>query len=364
MSDLTGKFTDLETQLAANQSDLIAGMGALNDSLLLIVSALDTLNNNGATNTKYLLSAINASDPCVDCGSVSPIVPGIGSATPPADTDTCQRVQAFIATIAAFAAGYTTLQSYNVTATVSVINSTIQTVISGISGTDEVPLPSFPETVNLVGDYFSSAASHIFDSTTPSDSFALVSSAMRDALFSAGSTPGMQSAFNSIIESSGMPAADKLLLKATAYNALWAYFFDPASEPDLSGYDGELCSLPVGTCYELAFVPALWSNGGNDPVVSATFGPFTPVDAITSSSGVVTSDVPCFYAGDLTGWTWEVLTGEVHITYRTAGLGSSDLFSDTSVAGVTGSVLTAPNPTGSFFIRGTTGSSVRLCYAG
>jgi hypothetical protein len=361
MSDLTAKFTDLESQLAAQQTDLIAGMVALNDSLGLILTALDTLNSNGATNTRYLLNALASIDPCLDCGTVSPVVPSIGDEVSPFDEETCKRVQAFIATINAFAAGYTTMQSYNVSATVSIINSTIGTVIAGISGTDTVPLPSFPETVNLVGDYFNSAAAHIFDSETPSSSFALVAGDMQDALFAAGDTPAMQSAYNSIIDGSSMTAADKLLLKATAYNALWAYFFDPASDPDLSGYDGGVCSFPAGTCFTIDLVAQSYSNGSSVVGVGESFGPFTVQSSINTSSGEVTSTPPAFFDGNLSGWTIEVLIGSAFVTYRTGDRTSSGLFTDTSLYSVDGIAHALPAPTGSFFIRGASGARIRIC---
>lgn len=297
MTTLTEKFNSFEEQVAAQNEALIDALGTMGLTLGNMLDTLTALNNNQATNARYILNALAQIDPCTDCEGQSPIVPPVTGSAPPIDEDKCKRVHAMLATIGAFADGYTTLQSYNVVATVNVVNSALQSVISGISGTDTVPLPSFPEAVNMVGNYLSSAAAHIFDSGTPAISWALMLPGMKEALYAA-STPGdMQSAFNTIVDASSAIAADKLLMKSTAYNALWTYMFDPSSDPDLSAYSGTDCV--TFECQDIDSVPSLVNGGGPIEIIVWPFE-YSPSD----TNGGATSNHLIWATVDLLGFTF------------------------------------------------------------
>jgi hypothetical protein len=297
MTDLQAKFDALESQLTTQNTAIVDGMTYIATLLNGLDTTLTALNNNQAANTRYILNALAQIDPCVDCAEQTPIVPPITGSAPPIDEDKCKRVQAMLATVGAFADGYTTLQSYNVVATVNVVNNAITAVISGISGVDTVPLPSFPEAVNLVGDYLSSVGTHIFDSSTPDASWAVALPGMLELLYAASTPADMQAAFAGQIDAADIPAADKLLLKGTAYNALWSYMFDPASTPDLTPYDGSIC--------------------GSDPVCMDIVSQFTPYGHWSSDWTHSTPPLPEAGTGDLqyatpmgaiAGWTVTAIT--------------------------------------------------------
>lgn len=362
MSDLTDKFTatnDLMTSIGdeahsqratieATLEDIQSGIASINSDMLLMKSAI--------------LAAMGQTGACFPCPTPTIVVPSVPPDTVPINSEFCQRAQAFLATVHAILAAMDTLQSFNVIGTFNVLNDAISEVVTAIVSGGSTPLPSFPETVNIVGDYISYAGERLFSGVGLVEQFEPIEGDLRNALFAAGSASAAQSAYNSSIEASGVSNGAKLLFQAVAYNALYVFFFDPDSEPDLSGFDGSLCSLAHGTCFTIDLIPASWSNGSSVQVVAGDFGTFTGQTAITTSSGVVTSDEANFYDGDLTGWTWEVLIGSAFITSRTGNISSSGLFSDTGVQGVDGVPDTCPNPTGSFFIRGASGARVRLCF--
>ena len=86
MTNLSDKFDTLETQLATQYTALAASLAGIADAQTLILSALDTLNNNGAVNTRYLLAQLAQLDPCRDCGD-TPVLTPIDPITVPNTVD-------------------------------------------------------------------------------------------------------------------------------------------------------------------------------------------------------------------------------------------------------------------------------------
>lgn len=362
MSDLTAKFEAFEAQVADQHTALLAAIASLQDAIDLVASNTDIALENGAANTKALLAALGQTSGCFPCPTPSISVPPIDSTPVAINSELCQRSQWIVATLHSILANMDTLQSFNVIGTFNVLNDAISEIVGAIAAGDTIPLPSFPETVNIVGDYVSYAGERLFSGIGLIDQFSPLEGALTNAIYSSGDAAGAQAAYTSIIEGSGVSNGARLLFEALAYNALWTYAFDPASTPDLSAFDGEVCSLASGTCYTMDLATTHYDNGSTQEAVTVPFGTFTPETAITTTSGVVTSDNPNFFNGNLAGWTWEVLIGSAFITYRTGNLTSGGFLNDTSLQGVDGVPDAAPSPTGSFFIRGSAGARVRFCY--
>ena len=362
MSDLTAKFTDLKETLAAQASATDALVDTVEPKLQAIFDELDLILVNNAANTKAILAALGQSASCFPCPTPSIVVPPVDTTVNPIDSDHCKRSQWIIAAIARILTNMDTLQSFNVVGTFNVINDAISEIIAAISAGDTIPLPSFPETVNIVGDYVSYAGERLFSGVSLMDQFAPLESDLITAVYVSTDAGSAQSAYNASIDSSGASNGAKLLFKAVAYNALWSYALDPASMPDLSGFDGGVCSFPSGTCYtlvgELVTVPAIPAS---EYGIVGSFGPFIAFDTVNSSSGEVVWDKPTFYAGDLDGWTIETLVDHSQVQYRAGGIEDAGGFAFTTPQAVDGIPGALPSGTGSFHIRNGAAFTVRIC---
>jgi len=118
--------------------------------------------------------------------------------------------------------------------------------IATLGASDTIPLPSFPEAVNLAGNYFSFAAGHLFSGETVSGDLSPLLGDLKSAMFAAVDPSSAESAYNGVIDASSITNEGKLLLKSIAYNELWSYWLDPTTMPDLSGFAGDDCGL--GPC--------------------------------------------------------------------------------------------------------------------
>lgn len=258
MSDLTAKFTALEEQLASEHTAIMSAIADLQTSIDLVASNTDLALENGAANTKALLAALGQTGACFPCPTPSIIVPPTNTDGVTVDSALCQRVQGFLQTIHDILSAMDTMQSYNVVGTFSVLNDAISEVIGAVSAGDTLPLPSFPETVNIVGDYISYAGERLFSGVGLVEQFDPIMPALSTAMFTAGSASAAQSSYASVIDASSVSNGAKLLFKAVAYNALWSYYFDPGSTPDVSGYDGSLCQgalIDITECTSYASEP-------------------------------------------------------------------------------------------------------------
>lgn len=311
MSDLTAKFGALEAQLADQQSALLAALSAAQSALDFINTQLDTQTINNATNTRALLAAMGQTGACFPCPTPSIIVPPVDTVVNPANEDRCKRAQAFVATIHNILAAMDTMQSFNVIGTFNVLNDAISEVIAAVAAGDTVPLPSFPETVNIVGDYVSYAGERIFSGVGLIEQFSPLESALISALASTSTTESAQSAYNAVFDASSVSLAGKLLFKAVAYSALYNYFFDPATLPDLSSYSGTACTL-LGCVTQSSVNTTLPPRGGTKELANV-IGPvigFSAADTITFTGfPPYIWDADVIWVGDAFGWTFNWQSG-------------------------------------------------------
>jgi len=241
MTNLTDKFTTFEEQIASQQLALLDMLSAIQSTLSNLDVALDTLNNNGATNTRYLLAAIGANSPCAPCPTPSLEIP------PPSELETsptdeqCQRAQALIHALEALTAKFDLLNQFGVGFNPTVALSGIQEVLDGLGEPSSVPAPSWSEIANMVSQSLAYATAN-FDAGIPlTEYFAPLVFTLRDAFYSAGSPAAALASYAAIIGGSGIPYGANGLLIAIGYNDLFNYYLDPASDVDLAGYDGSVC---------------------------------------------------------------------------------------------------------------------------
>jgi uncharacterized coiled-coil protein SlyX len=320
MTTLTDKFTTLEEQLATQNATIAGYIDTVETKLQGMLDSQDLIIENMAANTRYLLSAIQANSPCIPCPTPSITVPPVSTVPITIDTDACKRSQAILQMLTATAEALDNLMNLNVTAAWTLISDVYSQIIATLGASDTIPLPSFPEAVNIAGNYFNFAASRLFSGETLAGNLSPLFFDLRNAIYAAGNPSAAQEAYNSIIDGSSMSGAGKLMLKSMAYSALWSYFLDETSEPDLSGFDGSVCPLPDLTCFE--FTAVAWTSDfpASGYAITGNFGTFVCQTTLSTSSGTVTHSEPIIYAGDLNSWTWEVLTGgPVYLQWRGEG---------------------------------------------
>jgi len=241
MSDLTAKFTTLEEQLAAQSAATLEALAAINTAFGLLNDQIDTLNLNGAANTRYLLAALAANNPCNDCEAPSLVVPPTDDTSRTQDEELCKRVQAFLHAMQAVYTVLDTMSAFGIGFSTTILTDAFNEVITSLANGDATPLPSFPEAVQIVGDGISYIADNAFVGHTLSSLFSSLVLDMVTPIFNAGSASGAQEVFNTIIDGTSYTTFEKRLLEHAAYNELYSYYFDPASDPNLTGYDGTAC---------------------------------------------------------------------------------------------------------------------------
>lgn len=306
MTTLTDKMEVLETQLAAQNATIAAYIDTVEAKLQAALDMLDIMNENNAANTKYLLAALSQTGACFPCPSPPMIVPPIGTTEGPINSDRCKRAQAIIAVIHALLANMDTMQSFNVIGTYNVVAGAISDYIGTIAAGDTVPLPSAPEAINIVGDYVSYAGERVFSGIGLVEQFEPLETDLIAAIVNTTTPGAAQSSYNSLIEASGVSNGARLLFEAIAYTALWSYYFDPDSTPDLSAYDGSLCG--IAECFSLTAVESHFP-GFTTYAIDWT-GEKTCVDVTDTG---YTSDHCSWCTENMDGWTASSDDGDLYI---------------------------------------------------
>jgi len=244
MGDLTSKFAALEEQLEAADAAMQVDLNAMREQLDLINAQLDTQTINNAANTKAILAALGQSAACFPCPTPSIVVPPISTLPIGINEDHCKRAQAFIKTVHDILSAMDTMQSFNVIGTYNVIADAISQVVSAVAAGDTLPLPSFPEGVQIAGTYVSYAGERLFSGVGLLEQFEPLEDDLRDATYLAGTPEAARAGYEGVIDGSSVSTAAGFLFKAVAYTALYSYFFDDTSLPDLSGFEGDVCGAP------------------------------------------------------------------------------------------------------------------------
>lgn len=247
MSNLTEKLAVVIEQMVSNQLQTNDALSAIQSTLSNLDIALETLNNNGATNTRYLLAAIGANSPCAPCPTPSLEVPPASEVPLVLDDEQCQRAQALIHALQALAAKFDLLNNFGVGFNPTVALSGIQEVLDGLGEPSPVPAPSWAEVANMVSNSLAYATANFDTGISLSEYFAPLIFTLRDAFYSAGSPAAALSSYAAIVGGSSIPYGANGLLIAIGYTDLFGYYLDPANDVDLTGYDGTVCVevLPI-----------------------------------------------------------------------------------------------------------------------
>lgn len=318
MSDLTAKFDALEGQLAAQAATTGAYIDEVEDKLDNIYTMLDTINNNGATNTRYLLDALSRSDPCSTCPppSIFP-VPIEGSITPPDDT-TCKKGQAFIAYMQSAMTMLDLVSGLGTGTFWSLLASAYQEVIDSSANYTGVPLISFGEGMSLIGSLINYGILNIGRGDTLAAQFASVSSGLLPVFFAVSSAPEAKAAYISYMSSSGLPSDEIDVMTKAGYDGLFNWFFSPEGTPDLSSYSGGVCGgglVDITACTDIPGVKLFNED---------CFRWFLMQPPISSGT---TETI-----GDFFGFSFEIVDGTtgqpVSIVYRPAGGGTRAFFTN------------------------------------
>jgi len=294
MSDLTDKFTTLESQLSAQHTETQSSIADLQTALDFLGTSLDIIIANNATNTRMLLAAIGQNSPCMPCPTPAIVIPPTGSTGLPVDEDACKRAQAFLNFMEAAFTVLDIASAVGIGFNPSLITDAFNQVIASLSGGDSPNAISFPEGVQLVGDMINYVALNLLRGATLVDSFAPLYFDLRDAMYIAGSGSAAQSAYVAVVNGSALDSDIKEVIKHAAYNDLFTYFFDPTSSPDLTGIDGSVCA------------------GGLNDITSCTDFVATPATSGGHSFYIVQlppsySIFPLGIAGDYYGWSFQII---------------------------------------------------------
>ena len=364
MSDLSAKFSTLEGQLSDAADEAHTQRATAQLTLEDIQTALSSIDSDILELRSALLSALASNGSCVPCTATTLLPPAISPTSNPIDEDKCKRSQAFIHAVSEILHTIGAISDnplfWSPATVLSAISEVVTTLVSG--GT--VPVPSFTEASSIVGSILAYFASNVTRGDVIGDVFDGVSGGLTNLLYSSNSPGDAQSAYNTYIGSQGLDADEQTLIEVVGFTALYNYFFDPDSTPDLSAYDGSACAFPSGLCF--TFTSVLYhevTSGSPGHAINQAFGPFTPASSVTSSSGVVNFDQPVFYGQDGTGWTWEILAGNAQLQYRAGGISDTGFFTFSGVTGVDGTPHLFPSPSGTWAIVAPSDYTVRICKA-
>ena len=241
MSDLSAKFATFEEQVAAQNIDTQAALADIIAALGTLNGQIDTLNINGAVNARFLASALAALNPCQDCEGMSLVVPPTSPTDVSLTEDLCKRVHAFLHAMSEVFTVLDVMSTFGVGFSTTILTNAFNEVITALENDDPTPLPSFPEMVQIVGDGISYIASNAFVGHTLSSLYASVVLDMLKPIFNAGNAAAAQSAYNAILEGTDYSVFEVRLMEHSAWNALYSYYFDPTSTPNLAGYSGVDC---------------------------------------------------------------------------------------------------------------------------
>jgi hypothetical protein len=331
MTDLTNKFSTIEGQLAAQHTEIMAGLNtiayalgappttptttledlslqltAIIDGLAVLyagnnayqASALsllsqinqntDTIINNNALNAQRLLIAIAANDPCKSC-DVLPIAPPPIQVTPqPIDQDHCKRMQALIYALRRFTVKLDILSSFGTGFSPTVIHDAIAEIITELGVAELLEFPSLGEVAQIASAGAAYVFSNLFTTNSLPAAFLSIEDQLLVVLYDTDNASAGQAAYRSFLDGSGLPSAIVQLFKAMAYTSVFNLYYDTTKMLDLSGYDGTICT-PESPCAEVT------SNN----IISNEAGTFYVIDPVDPYPG----NAPTFNSGNYIGYT-------------------------------------------------------------
>lgn len=298
MSDLTGKFAAIETQLTTQHSEIMEALNTIafalgappttpstnladvveaittsNGLLTDIFNTVDSINNNASLNAQRLLTLLlQTACPCDD---TIPLLP------PPLDTlpteleaeAKCQRIQYFLDLFSNWVILVVVYLNDNGSISSFQINNLLSGVLLDVGITSSelngMPTQTRDNLTMLLSTAGSPAAinASIFDEIT--NGTVIVD--MRQALYGADNATDGKDAADTAIASSGGAFAN--IITAMFYSSWPNVMYGAVPEVDASGYDGTICA-PAETC--------TWITTGDRPDVNIFFDEAHPWDDVGS----------------------------------------------------------------------------------
>lgn len=366
MSDLQAKFSTLETQLAAQQADMMI-------LLLNIFNTLDVMNSNNSINAQRIIAAL-AQNAC-PCDPDAPLLPVPLEDTPYAGTDAelCQRIQYFVdlmrlgwglnmASYLSVSGGINSSAVYNFLAQALIDVSIADGEIASptpVAVRDQIANAMLLGAGELGASEFAAELGDMFRDT------ALWASVI-DALYGAGYASSAASAYAGAINASSYGSLHKSVAIAMFYsawpNSIWAAL----PVVDASSYDGEACGSGIGaSCLTLVAVPYTRLEGGSGYAIASGIPDVTWVATVGTSSGTRTFTPAIFFPESLAGWTIRNLAGFAYLQYRVEVPSSDAAYLSLIINDEPDDIATMP-VSGTMGIIATDGAAftVRLCPPG
>jgi len=241
MTNLTDKFTatdDLMTSIGdeahSQRESIISSLGDMQTEIADVGAQIAALRN-------LMLSGIGQNDPCATCPPPSLITPVTNPTGRPINPDKCKRVRAFLNAIHAISDVIGAAANSAIVWSPSIVASGISEVLTTLVTGGSVPLPSFGESVNIAGDSINYGLSNIGRGDNLASQFNSIADGMVNGLYNTPNAAAIQTQYAGLIDASSLPNDEKLIFKALGYNAIFTYFFDPSSTPDLTPYSGTDC---------------------------------------------------------------------------------------------------------------------------
>jgi len=342
MSDLTAKFAATEDLMSSigdeahsQRESILSSMSDMQTEIADVGAQIAQLRN-------LLLSGIGQNDPCATCPPPSLITPVTSPTSQPVNADKCKRVQAFLNAVSQISGVLGAVSNNAIVWTPSIVTSGISEVLTSLVTTGSVPLPSFGESVNIAGDTINYALANIGRNDNLQSQFDSISAGMIQPMYDAGNPAAEQAQYTSLIDASSLPNDEKLLFKALGFNALFSYFFDPTSHPDLTPYSSTPCAFPACMTFTTAEMIHTTVTSGDAWIPDWTKYGITPV-TLPGGTDVIWV---CVQAN---GATWDN-TGFTHVYHQRQDDPSGFSFAETGVFASIGvsNWITIVNDTGPF----------------
>lgn len=251
MTTLTEKFANLEQLLVEQNTAILAALTSLNTSVGATNTALEILNENGAANTKSLLSAISQNNPCTPCPLPPLALPPLDTDEQPFNSSKCKRSQAFVHAIHTILGYGDLLINGGIFSSPSVVYEAIGQAITALGNLDSTPLPSWSETVVIGADIANYIVNNVISGYTFVELFEPMETDLVSVIFNAPDAASAQSAYLAYVAAHTSPSYAIPVFNGVAYQALWNYYFSPGSTPNLDGYSGTACVTEGEGCTSL-----------------------------------------------------------------------------------------------------------------
>jgi hypothetical protein len=265
MSDLTAKFSTLEAEMTSIGDEAHLQRASIETTLENIQSGLASINSDMLLMRQALLAAIGQNNPCISCDGHSLIVDPPTSIPVSINPTKCKRAQAFIHYMQVVFTVLDSASAFSIPFNPSLVTDAINQVITAVENGDTTPVISFPEAVQLAGDLINYVAGNFLVGGTLSSYFSTLIPDLIPAVHTATTAASAKAQYDAIVDASSLPSYVKPVIRDAAYAAIYSYYFDTGSNPNLTGYSGTVCG--DGGCQTITSVGMSVDGGGTQQII-------------------------------------------------------------------------------------------------